>query len=115
MKYLLNALILVGLLSGCGTGEPPISIETFDRVNPTFKIRYVEVEVTALVDKVEVQDIVVNRGNCEIENISLFSGKPRIPKTLSYGETVSVSFSSPCSATEVTVETDAGDWTWTYD
>ena len=107
MKKTFYLTALLFGLSACSESSPPVKIETFDRVNPIFKVKYTEVKVTAISDEIEVENIVVNRGNCKME------GK-KLPKILKFGESVSVSFSTPCSASEVEIVTNDGNWTMNY-
>ena len=112
-----NPILLTGmtvLLSACGRSEPPIKIETYDRTNAIFNVPYVEVDVTAVVDKITIENIIVNRGNCKIENVT-YNGRRKLPRKLVFGESVSVSFGTPCYASEVEVETNQGSWTMAYD
>lgn len=114
MKKLGVVAALAGALMGCSNPEPNIEIETFNRVNELFGVKYVEVKVKAIQDQVTVEDIIVNKGNCKIENINDFTRKPIIPKQLKFGESVSVAFTAPCEATQVDVVTNDGSWTVSY-
>jgi len=105
---------LTGMLIGCGESEPNIDIETYDKVNQIFGIKYVEVKVKAISDEVTVEDVIVNRGNCKIENKNILTGKSILPKKLKFGDSVSVSFSGPCEAAQVDVVTSDGSWTVSY-
>ncbi|MCB5302968.1 hypothetical protein [Yersinia bercovieri] len=110
-------LSMVVLLCACKEEPPAVKIEAFDTVNQFLNIPYVKVKVTAMVDEVEVKVISANRGNCKIENdrvTGIKNGQTRIPKTLKFGQSVTVSFSGPCSATQVDVDTDQGSWTQRY-
>ena len=102
------------LVSGCLDSKPNVDIETRDKINPLFGIPYVQVKARALDDNVTVEDIIVNRGNCKIENVEFMSKKPILPKTLKFGESVSVSFSGPCQASQVDVVTNKGRWSQSY-
>ena len=114
MKKLGVVVALAGALMGCSDPKPNIEIETFNRVNELFGVKYVEVKVKAIQDQVTVEDIIVNKGNCKIENLNGFTRKPIIPKQLKFGESVSVAFSAPCEATQVDVVTNDGSWTVSY-
>ena len=109
MKKVLVLSSVVFALSGCGDSEPPVKIETFDKVNSIFGIKYVEVTVTGIADEVVVEDIIVNRGNCKRETVFA-----KLPKKLKFGESVSPTFAAPCIASEVSVITNDGDWTVNY-
>ena len=115
MKKLLP-LGLLCLLTACGDNlpdEPPISIETYDKQAAYYQ-KYVEVIVRAKVDEIEIKDIVVNRGNCKINKMGWISREFALPTTLQYGNMYSATFVSPCSASQVDVETDQGTWTANY-
>jgi hypothetical protein len=112
MKKAILASVVITILSACG--KPAVKIESYNRINQIFGIKYVEVKVTSIADEVVVKNIVVNRGNCKIENINYIRGGAKIPKKLKFGESVSVTFSGPCTAAQVDVVTDKGDWTMTY-
>jgi len=114
MKKMAVIFALTGLIIGCGDSEPNVDIETYNKVNQLFRIKYVEVKVKAISDEVTVDDVIVNRGNCKIENKNTLNGKPILPKQLRFGESVSVSFSGPCEAAQVDVVTDDGSWTVSY-
>lgn len=114
MKLALPLLTATFLTSGCLSSEPDVEIETRDKVNPVFHVHYVKVKVRAIEDEVTVKDIIVNRGNCQIENINAFNGQPMLPKTLKFGESVDVAFSAPCEASQVDVVTNKGSWSETY-
>ena len=111
MSKLTGLSLLFLALTACSPSEPTIDIETYDRVNPIFGVQYAEIKVIGKADGVEVEDIIVNRGNCDME---MTGGGSTTPVTLRFGETRSFIFSAPCSAFEVTVVTDAGEWTWNY-
>lgn len=115
MKKLYLTSLIFSSLYGCGEAEPLIDIETYDRINKTFGVSYAEVKVTATTDKIEILDIIVNRGNCKNEDISKAMGfGETFPQNLSFGQSVSMSFSGPCNAKQVDIITNLGDWTWTY-
>jgi uncharacterized protein YxeA len=100
-------ILMAIILIACGEIEPSVTVDVYDKVNPLFKIKYVLVKVTAIVDEIEVQNVIVNRGNCKIEG-------NKLPKTLFFGQSISVAFSGPCQASEVEVITDDGDWIESY-
>lgn len=113
MKKLTAIFALTGMLIGCGESKPNVDIETYDKVNQLFGIKYVEVKVKSISDEVTVEDVIVNRGNCKIEK-NFLNGKSILPKQLKFGESVSVSFSGPCEAVQVDVVTNDGSWTVSY-
>lgn len=114
MKKIAVVFALFVVLAGCGESKPAVEIETFNKVNPLFNVKYVQVKIKSIVDEVVIKDVTVNRGNCKIENRNVLSGKPIFPAKLKFGESVSVSFTAPCEATEVSVDTSDGGWTVSY-
>ena len=110
MKRTILPLLILGFLTACDKGDPPIDIIAYDSEN-LYGMPYVKVSVVSVVskvDEIEVREITVNRGNCK-RNIGSYT------KTLKFGQEYSTTFQAPCRASQVDVETDAGDWTVTYD
>lgn len=60
--------------------------------------------ITSKADLLEVQDIIVNRGNCKIAYIS----EKQLPKKLKFGDDSSFVFPAPCNPIEIRVKTDKG-------
>lgn len=81
-------IALAGALMGCSDPEPNIEIETFNKVNQLFGVNYVQVKVKTIQDDVTVEDIIVNKGNCKIENQNAYTRKPIIPKAEVWGVSV---------------------------
>lgn len=102
------------MLAGCGNSVPLVEVETNDTFNLFWGTPYVEVKVKSLVEKIRVEDIRVNRGNCKPENVTVFNRHPIIPKTLRFGEVLTLNFSGPCEASQVDVTTDQGSWSFSY-
>lgn len=114
-KWLLAVLLTASIPSFAGQSLP-VKVETLNQMHPA-GTRYATVIVTARDDIVTIKNIIVNRGNCRINNYkSPFSTKETIlPATLQYGQSVKVSFYNNCIAYEVKVETDKGSWRFTYE
>jgi hypothetical protein len=109
------AFALMVALAGCADLEPPIDVETYDEINRNFNVRYVEVHITSTTDKIEIQDVIVNRGNCKVERLAEIMGLGKtLPRKLAFGQSAEFSFSGPCTAKQVDVITDLGEWTWEY-
>jgi hypothetical protein len=73
-----------------------------------FQIPYSEIRITSKADLLEVQQIVVNKGNCKM---ALIGTKKELPRKLKFGEEATFSF-SPCkNVIQVGVKTDQGSWT----
>lgn len=95
--------------------QPAVKVETYNKINPIWHLEYILVKIFSVVDEVVINDVILNRGNCKIENIDVFSKRPIIPKNLKFGESVSVSFSAPCEkALQLDIITNQGNWTWTF-
>ena len=78
-------------------------------------------EFTALENNLKINNIIVNKGNCETKlvysQMAMLKRKPRprFPITLQYGQaTKAWTFMKGCNLREVTAETNQGDWTWTW-
>ncbi|MCW6032424.1 hypothetical protein [Pantoea sp. JK] len=117
MKYKMLLVLAILLLCACEDEDPEIRIETQNRVNQFINLPYASVSVYALVDDIEIKNIIVNRGNCRMENQrfkGLNNGMTKIPKRLKYGEVVTLDFSGPCKASMVEVVTSSGSWSQSY-
>jgi hypothetical protein len=114
VKLSVKHKLVTSPLIACGNAEPPIEIEAFDKKDPMFGLKYVEVKVTAIEDLVTVDNVVVNRGNCKIENNDFRTKKPILPKELKFGESVTVTFGGNCSASEVEIIANGDNWNWEY-
>lgn len=117
MKYKVLLVLAILLLCACEDEEPDIRIETYNRVNQFINLPYVSVSVAALVEDIEIENIIVNRGNCRMENQrfrGLNNGMTKIPKRLKYGEVITMDFSGPCKASQVEVVTSRGSWSQSY-
>ena len=78
-------------------------------------------ELTALQDNLQINDIIVNRGNCKVQlsysQLDLIQNKPRprFPITLKYGQSTQAwTYTKGCNLREATVQTNQDDWTWTW-
>lgn len=66
------------------------------------------VDITAIVDSVEVQDVIGNRGNCKMPTFD----QSEFPKNLHFGEKRTVRFANGCNLIEIEVVTDKGSFTF---
>ena len=64
--------------------------------------------VKSLDDKITIKKIVVNRGNCKI------IGNYTFPVDIKFGEAPEYLYDPACSVSEVTVSTDKGNWTSSF-
>ncbi|ANS86556.1 hypothetical protein VSVS12_02817 [Vibrio scophthalmi] len=79
------------------------------------------IEITALANNLAINAVVMNRGNCEVQRsltrLQIIQNKPRprFPVTLQYGQTIQAwALKSQCAVREIMVQTNQGDWTWTF-
>lgn len=109
-KYLAGFALAI-CLSGCGE-TPPFDIDTYDQWDDFYKRSYVKIKISATTQQIEIQDIIVNRGNCERREAMGY--RQHLPKKLDFGEYFTTTFLGPCEAKQVDVFTDLGEWTWSY-
>ena len=95
------------MTSACCDSKSNVEIEVYDRAG--LYMKSIEVKVKAIEDDVIVNDIIVNRGNCE----SLFE-KKGFPKQLKFGKSISVSYVGSCDLTQFDVVTNNVNWTVSY-
>lgn len=112
MKKLFLTLTLLLILSACTDGPPPVDVVAYSRTERagTFALPFTDVNIIAKVDEIEIQEIIVNRGNCDTSGLD-----NRLPRTLQFGKKLLATFSASCEVAQVDVETDQGDWTFTFD
>lgn len=94
------------LLSGCSQ-KPPISV-----IRDTGQMGPVEVpilKISATVDKVTVNSLTINRGNCTWG--AGHGNKP--PIDVAFGNTITI-VALGCNITEVSVNTSQGDYTFNF-
>jgi hypothetical protein len=71
------------------------------------------VKVTSVTDKLIVNDIIVNRGNCGVSR-KMNDGRDRYPFELKYGQHSFIGVDQGCNILEIIVKTNHGDWTRSY-
>lgn len=81
-----------------------------------------KVTITAAVDKIKINDVIVNRGNCWRFKEDLARGANRmqgfndavhLPTTLAYGKNFVGYYQDNCNFLEIQVKTSRGDFTFT--
>lgn len=112
-KALFITLVLT-FFSTSSFASSPVNIALFRGVNPNYNFPELKVKITATTDKTEVKDVVVNRGNCRVDKKYAITGRDMLPKTLKYGESITLFVLSSCSVLQVDVITDKGNWTKHY-
>ncbi|KIM10288.1 MAG: hypothetical protein KU37_10840 [Sulfuricurvum sp. PC08-66] len=109
--YLGLGLVTLLSLGGCSDDTPPVKIESKVITSTMFGgVTIPVVELTAIVDEVEVQDLIGNRGNCKINSID----KQLLPKKLQYGQKIKFGFVAGCTLSQIDVVTDQGKWSVNY-
>lgn len=114
MKKLITStlaiMVIIGL-SGCGDKVPeqsPVRIEaktiTGNMFGGTMSVPVVE--VTSVVDKVTIENVIANNGNCKMTAYR----QKEFPKTLSYGQKATAGYTAQCNLIKVEVITDQGNW-----
>ncbi|MBK1971344.1 hypothetical protein [Campylobacter sp. TTU_617] len=87
LKKMFLALFCAFLFIACSDKEAPIEISLGERYNPIFKYNTQYLEITSLVDTIEITKITPNRGKGDCRAGGLLDKKDiKIEKTLSYGQ-----------------------------
>ena len=107
-------LCLPDFLGACSDAEPQVSIEVWEHSTRHTNGTYFVVEITSLEDQVAVEDMIVNRGNCDYSETTPYSRKPYLPTDLNYGESIELKVYDDCSLTEIEVVTDGGSTVVNY-
>lgn len=91
--------------------EQAVDIQISEITNNMFSIPITSqnVDVTAIVDSVEVQEVIGNRGNCKMTSVH----QANFPRSLQYGESVTAGFIAGCRLIQVDVVTDKGTFSFT--
>ena len=97
-----SSALVFGLLSltGCSQNAP---VEVKITENPLFSHSMIA-NVSSITDHVTVQSIKINRGNCHVSGSA---------STLKFGEVAEFYFGN-CDVKEIEVETDSGNFTFTF-
>ena len=112
-KNFIVTLVLF-LFSACSFASAPVNISLYKGVNPNYNFPELKVKVTAITDKAEIKDVIVNRGNCRVDKKYAITGRSILPKTLNYGESITLFVMPSCSVLQIDVVTDKGNWTMHY-
>ncbi|TAM01106.1 MAG: hypothetical protein EPN70_20385 [Paraburkholderia sp.] len=100
-KFVTAAIVGIGiiLLSGCSDDKPHFSVVT----NP----RPPSINITVTSDRETINEVIVNRGNCEI---TPYVG---VKEPLKFGQRAII-LTGMCNVMEVEVKADSGDYTYTF-
>ena len=90
-------------------------------VNPMFNYTKLDIGITSLVNNVQIKKLIVNRGNCTVDNEYMgrdYNGNlyrtTVLPKKLQYGKQVKVHIIKGCTVIEAEVITDKGTFTYNW-
>lgn len=89
------------------TAPAPIKVQFGFMPNNFDKTTYGVVYITSIVEKVTIQSVVVNRGNCYPS-----AGNPKSSLILNFGEAHAYKFNKCSDVIEAVVTTDQGQWTY---
>ncbi|MCT7494497.1 hypothetical protein N5S93_02660 [Aliarcobacter cryaerophilus] len=109
----LIALILTISLNGCKDDESPVNIVAQKEMINHFFLgnrMFLKVDVTSKKDDVVLNNIIVNKGNCEMIKI----GGDLFPRNLKYGESIGYLFSANCNVLQIEAVTNNGNWIINY-
>lgn len=100
----------------CG-GADKVPIE----VNLYTKGRSQSIDITSLVDSIKVKNVIINRGKCDVNTVNsrgwIVSFSEAIkdkPMILNFGQTSSKIYTLCDTILEVKIETDQGNWTFSF-
>ena len=115
--------------SGGGANNPTVGIEVYGNA----------IYFTSKVDKAQIKDVIVNRGNCTLhtpgwiifeseeeyrkvkakypndQSVKLHEQTRPVPFSAEFGKKIKRVTGKRCNIIEVTVVDNAGEWTWMFD
>ncbi|MBO1111832.1 hypothetical protein [Bordetella petrii] len=96
--------------------EPTFEVERLYRPDPIFNTPIPSLRITALTNDLQVEDLIVNRGNCHavVDQHGSIKG---LPALLQYGQSVEIFISIKeglCSIREAEIETSEGSYVFTF-
>ena len=97
-----------------GVDKAPIEVSITEQYNKFLYRNIKYLNITSLVDSIKITNIIPNKGNCKVGGV-LDKNGVKINKTLSYGQTWDYIPLSNCDKIlEVKIETDQGNWTFSF-
>ena len=108
------SLCVVLMLAGSSlmAQNAPIKISLENHYNRFYKISYPIIHITAIEDNLEIKNVIVNKGHCQLFNGKLI--KSHFPRKLQYSQEVDTTLSASCNVIRIDVITNQGDWSVTY-
>ncbi|MCV3396184.1 hypothetical protein [Campylobacter sp. RKI_CA19_01116] len=114
MRKIFIFIVAIFFAACGGEDKVPIEVSISERYNPILHRNVKYLNITSLVDSVKITNIIPNRGKCKVGGV-LDKNDIKIDKTLSYSQTWDYIPLSNCNKIlEVKVETDHGDWTFSF-
>ncbi|WP_291949726.1 hypothetical protein [Campylobacter sp.] len=114
MKKIFVFIVAIFFAACGGEDKVPIEVSISEQYNPILHRNIKYLNITSLVDNVNITSITPNRGKCKVGGM-LDKDNVKINKTLSYGETWDYIPLTNCKKIlEVKVGTDHGDWTFNF-
>ncbi|WP_257936614.1 hypothetical protein UPTC5083_00184 [Campylobacter lari] len=114
MRKIFIFIVAIFFAACGGEDKVPIEVSISERYNPILHRNVKYLNITSLVDSVKITNIIPNRGKCKVGGV-LDKNGIKIDKTLSYSQTWDYIPLVSCSKIlEVQVETDHGDWTFSF-
>ena len=103
-------------VSFSSANDTPLRLSYYTQQDAIFHVNFAILEITALDNNVIIKDIILNRGNCKVNQLAdTFSRKMRkpFPVKLNYGTTIKRGTS--CSKIlEAEVATENGNYTFNW-
>lgn len=107
--------LVVFLTTNALAGESPIKINVERAYNQAYHYYYPKIIITSLKDNLVVNQVLVNKGNCQfpefdlgIENNTIATIKV-VPRKLKYGESMEIRLQK-CNILKIDVDTNYGEW-----
>ena len=123
---LLSIILSLSIFNGCSnnkdSSKPLVDVQVEKDYNSAWHFYYYKVKVTALENKVKIENVKVNEGNCkliyenpfikEIGDPIVLDNPPKKP--LNLGKTLNIRLKPSCNPIKVEVDSDKGNWVWNF-
>ena len=111
-------MLVEAAYAGADTEDPmEWKLGTYDVPNYIMRAQIPMLTGVAKVDKIEINGVIVNRGQCDGYKIApgeSLASYTQLPATRKFGEELLIFFFKPCHVLELKVDTDQGDFTYTW-